>query len=415
MQYFKSLLCTLLICALLCSCGAQSSSVPPKNDDFTAVPPAPPAPAAGASRRALRSRAAGLSYLGWRVFDTSSEAAFTQSVGDMFDKCVATGLNCVIVQVRPFGDAMYKSELFPWSHLITGTQGKDPGFDPLAIMVNEAHSRALAIEAWVNPYRVQLNEKTPEKLAKSNPARTHAEWTLPSDGGLYYNPALPEVQKLIVDGTMEIINNYAVDGIQFDDYFYPTTDAAFDTESYLALADGRELSEWRRENVNTLVKSVYDAIKAAKPAVQFGISPQGNNDQNYNAQYSDVALWLSTPGYVDYIMPQVYWGYGYTLQNGSDRFAFEKVTQEWANMPRDATVSLAIGLGAYRIGVGDGGQNDQTQWESGHNLADMLDTLSMTPGIEGFAIYRYEQLFANAEFGTLAMAENKAITEKLAA
>ncbi|MEG3074392.1 MAG: family 10 glycosylhydrolase, partial [Ruthenibacterium sp.] len=202
-------------------------------------------------------------------------------------------------------------------------------------------------------------------------------------------------------------------GIQFDDYFYPTKDAAFDMDSYLKLANGQELSAWRRENVNTLVRTVYAAIKAAKPTVQFGISPQGNNDQNYNAQYSDVALWLSTPGYVDYIMPQIYWGYGYTQQNGSNRFAFENVTKEWAALPRDASVSLAIGLGAYRIGVGDNGKNDQSEWASGHNLADMLDTLSRMPDIEGFAIYRYEHLFANAEFGDLSMAERKAVTEKL--
>ncbi|MEG0166965.1 MAG: family 10 glycosylhydrolase [Ruthenibacterium sp.] len=411
MQCLKSLLCSLLIAALLCGCGTQSSSVSPQSD-FTAMPSASSAPPQ-ADMNALQYRAIWISYLEWKLFDTSSQEAFTQSIGDVFDKCAAAGLNCVIVQVRPFGDAMYKSALFPWSHLITGTQGKDPGFDPFAIMVTEAHSRKLAIEAWVNPYRVQLNEKTPEKLAKNNPALTHPEWALASEDGLYYNPALPEVQKMIVDGAMEIVNNYEVDGIQFDDYFYPTTDAAFDLDSYLALANGTELSAWRRENVNTLVRTVYAAIKAAKPTVQFGISPQGNNDQNYNAQYSDVALWLSTPGYVDYIMPQVYWGYGYTQQNGSNRFAFENVTKEWAALPRDASVSLAIGLGAYRIGVGDGGQNDQKQWESGHNLADMLDTLSATTGVEGFAIYRYEQLFANAEFGALAAAERKAVSEKL--
>ncbi|MEG1069946.1 MAG: family 10 glycosylhydrolase [Ruthenibacterium sp.] len=412
MRCFKSLLCGVLIAALLCGCGAQSSSVPQKSSDFTAVPSSSSAPPV-ANLDALKYRAIWISYLEWKLFDTTSEAAFTQSVSDMFDKCADAGLNCVIVQVRPFGDAMYKSALFPWSHLITGTQGKDPGFDPLAIMVNEAHARALAIEAWVNPYRVRLNEKMPENLAKNNPALTHPEWALASEDGLYYNPALPEVQKLIVDGAMEIVNNYEVDGIQFDDYFYPTNDAAFDMDSYLKLANGQELSAWRRENVNTLVRTVYATIKAAKPAVQFGISPQGNNDQNYNAQYSDVALWLSTPGYVDYIMPQIYWGYGYTQQNGSNRFAFENVTKEWAALPRDASVSLAIGLGAYRIGVGDGGQNDQSEWASGHNLADMLDTLSKMPDIEGFAIYRYEHLFANAEFGDLSIAERKAVTEKL--
>ena len=102
------------------------------------------------------------------------------------------------------------------------------------------------------------------------------------------------------------------------------------------------------------MQKVYAAVKAVKPEAVFGISPQGNNDNNYSQQYSDVALWLSTPGYVDYIMPQVYWGYNYTLQNGSARFAFENIVDEWLAMPRDDSVSLAFGLGAYRIGAGDG-------------------------------------------------------------
>ena len=124
---------------------------------------------------------------------------------------------------------------------------------------------------------------------------------------------------MVVQGVTEIVQNYDVDGIQFDDYFYPTTDEAFDTESYARYGGGQDLAEWRRANVNTLVQKVYAAVKAVKPEAVFGISPQGNNDNNYSQQYSDVALWLSTPGYVDYIMPQVYWGYNYTLQNGSAR------------------------------------------------------------------------------------------------
>lgn len=403
---------TAVLLCMLGACGKQPQKDPAQ--DFTGVPSSsalpqstlPPANPADA----LKYRAVWISYLEWANFDTTSEAAFTQSVAAMLDNCVSLGLNCIILQVRPFSDAIYPSEMFPWSHIVTGTQGQDPGFDPLAIFVEQAHARALALEAWVNPYRVRLGETLPKgELAAQNPAVLHPEWAVEAEGGLYLQPANPDAQQYIVDGVVELLQRYDVDGIQFDDYFYPTTDAAFDAALYAAQGNGKPLEEWRRENVNTLVRRVYEAVKQTKPDVIFGISPQGNNDQNYNTQYSDVGLWLSSPGYVDYIMPQVYWGYGYTLKNGSTRFAFENIVAEWAAMPRDASVSLAMGLGAYRVGPGDGGANDQSQWQSGHNLADMVKTLQQTSGIGGFALYRYDSLFRAGEHEALAVQEQEAL------
>ena len=162
--------------------------------------------------------------------------------------------------------------------------------------------------------------------------------------------------------------------------------------------------------MNQLVKAVYDAIKAAKPEVRFGISPQGNMDNNYNGQYSDVALWLSTPGYVDYILPQLYWGYGYTTSGGQTRFGFENITAEWAALERAEGVSLYFGLGAYRIGDGDGGNYDNavTQWQSGHNLADMIAT-GREVGADGYVLYRYDFLFHNGSWAELATSECAAI------
>ena len=218
---------------------------------------------------------------------------------------------------------------------------------------------------------------------------------------------------MIVDGVVELIENYDIDGIQFDDYFYPTTDPSFDADHFEQMGGGKAQDEWRRENVNTLVKQVYTAVKAADPNVIFGISPQGNNEQNYNTQYSDVGLWLAEPGFVDYIMPQVYWGYGYTLSNGKTQFAFENIIQEWAQRPRHESVALAMGLGAYRVGRGDGGTNDQAQWQNGHNLADMVNTISTIDGVSGFALYRYDNLFNNAEDPELAAQENEALKSVL--
>ena len=217
--------------------------------------------------------------------------------------------------------------------------------------------------------------------------------------------------EIVIDNPvlLEILQKYDVEGVEFDDYFYPTTDPSFDAAQYAAKGGGQELAVWRRSNVDALVQAVHAAVQQTKPGTVFGISPQGNNEQNYDAQYSDVPRWLSTAGYADYIMPQTYWGYGYTLQNGKTDFAFETLIPAWAALPRADGVSLTFGLGAYRIGEGDGGTNDQSQWQSGHNLADMVQTLAATPGVRGFALYRYDSLFHNDAYPDLCAAEVQAL------
>ncbi len=410
----------VITAVLLISCimftGCFNNNEHANNEDFTQVPQdvsanANDVPTVQEATSVLNYRAVWISYLDWTAFDMTNEQTFTQSVNTVYDNCVNLGLNTVIVQVRPFSDAIYESTIYPYSHVLTGTQGTSIGYDALEIMINLAHERGLFFEAWINPYRVSLSETMPGELASNNPALTNPSWVREVNGGLYFDPSIPEVQQMIIDGTLEIVNNYDVDGIQFDDYFYPTTDASFDEENYAALANGKSLEEWRRDNVNTLVKNVYDAIKAANPNCVFGISPQGNNDNNYNSQYSDVNLWLSTPGYVDYIMPQLYWGFNYETSSGSERFAFENITDEWLNYPRHEDVALAMGLGAFRIPDGDGGYGDQSEWQSGNNLAKMVNSLENKANVGGFAIFRYQNLFDNSnEYQTL---EKEALLEEL--
>ena len=311
MKPMKKLTALALACALglsACAGPGDASSHSAPRQDFTSVPPGAGSTQEGAPAQAMRYRSMWFSYLEWPMLDTSSAEAFTASVDTVLDHCVSLGLNCITVQVRPFADATYESELFPWSHVVTGTQGQAPGFDPLEIFIARAHEKGLAFEAWVNPYRVRLNETRPPNVAENSLENTHPEWVKQAAGGAYLEPSNPDVQAYICKGVEEIVKNYAVDGIQFDDYFYPTTDEAFDAQEYAGLGGGLSLAEWRRQNVNTLVKSVYDTVHAAAAeagrTVVFGISPQGNNDNNYNTQYSDVGLWLSTPGYVDYVMPR---------------------------------------------------------------------------------------------------------------
>lgn len=402
------------LCLALAGCapGAAPGSSAPLPGSSADVQPAPAAKPSGEEYRAVW-----ISYLEWQSADFSSEDAFRAQMGSWFDQYAAMGLNTVLAQVRPFGDALYPSAIFPWSSVCTGTQGLDPGFDPLAVLAEEAHARGLRLEAWLNPYRLALNDTVPGAFSADNLAAVHPEWVKPAAGGQYLDPSRQDVRDCIAAGVQEILDGYAVDGIHLDDYFYPTTDEAFDAAEYAAAGTNLSLEDWRRDNVNALVRQLYQLVHAGgrtAGAVPLGISPQGNNDNNYAQQYSDAALWLSTPGYIDYAMPQVYWGYGYTTGSGSTRFAFENITAEWLALPRAEGVALYFGLGAYRIGDGDGGNYDhaQDQWQTGHNLADMVTTLRGA-GADGFGLYRSDFLLRNSAWPQLAQAECAALTEVL--
>lgn len=346
-------------------------------------------------------RAVWVSYLEWARMDFSSEEAFRTGVVQMLDHCTELGLNTVLAQVRPFGDALYRSALYPWSHLCTGTQGKPPGFDPLDVLLGEAHARGISVEAWINPYRLCSSGAMPPNLAADNLVHTHPEWLCTvENGGVYLNPAQDAAADYVVQGVAELVQNYAVDGIHFDDYFYPTTVPAIDAEQFAA-SGAENRTTWRCQKVTALVRAVYDTVKAADPTLRFGISPQGNPDNDLNQQYSDVFGWLGAGGeerVVDYLCPQIYWGFGYTLRSGSTRFAFENITAEWCAYPRAAGVALYFGLGAYRLGTGDGGANpDSTeQWNTGSALARQVEHLR-AQGVGGWALYRYDSLFASAQ------------------
>ncbi|MBQ8604430.1 MAG: family 10 glycosylhydrolase [Oscillospiraceae bacterium] len=351
-----------------------------------------------------------ISYIEFQGVDFSTEENFTADITEMFTNAKNMGLNTVIVHARSFGDAFYKSVYFPYSHIITGTQGMDPGYDPLEIMVKTAHDTGLRIEAWVNPYRVKLYNH-PQRLSADNPAQNTA-LTITTDSGIYYNPALQEVRDLVTEGVVEIVKNYDVDGIHFDDYFYPSTDETIDTANYAAYTGSLSLADWRRENVNRLIRQVYAAIKQVNEDVTFGISPQGNDDNNYSMQYSDVALWLREEGYCDYIMPQLYWGFDYRTKGGSDRYAFKTLSYNWSQYEKHDNVKLFIGLGAYRIGNGDGGYNDQNEWSCGNNLAKMIQVIKANPNLDGWALYSYNSLYGNSDYPQLQQAEISAITQE---
>ena len=258
-----------------------------------------------------------VSYMELSMENESSKTqkAFEDKFTEIAQKCRNSGFNTLIVQVRPFCDALYKSSYFPWSHILTGTQGENPQYDALQIMCDICKENNLKIHAWINPYRVNSNE-TPKKLSDNNPYIKNSEIGIKTDNGIFLDPSNETAQQLICDGVKEIAENYDVDGIQFDDYFYPTEDKSFDKKQYEAYIEkyGKEncmsLDNWRMQNVNTLICKVYRTIKSVDLSVEFGISPQGNIGNN-DGLYADVKSWCTCKGFADYICPQIY----FSLEN----------------------------------------------------------------------------------------------------
>ena len=254
---------------------------------FLPVSKAYAGPVSGGSPGSGEMRGVWVSYLDWNGW-AKDEAGYKKAMDQTLDLCVQKGLNAVFLQVRPDGDAMYPSQYFPWSKFASGKQGKNPGYDPLAYAVQAAHQRGLQLHAWINPYRITGYLNRYSDLCASNPAIAWAKdgdssndrWVLCQNGEYYYNPAIPQVRQLIIDGVKEIVTNYEVDGIHFDDYFYPNLDDSkaetwFDYPEYQAGGTSLSVAAWRRNNVNELVRGVYSAVKSIRPQALFGISPDG--------------------------------------------------------------------------------------------------------------------------------------------
>lgn len=407
-----ALLCLMLILPAVPLGRVPDRAATPESAPTAAPSPVPVPTASAAAVPAARTeeyRAVWVSYLEWQSVDFSDEQAFTADVSAMLDNIADLGANVVLAHVRPFGDALYPSQYYPFSHLCTGSQGQDPGFDPLAVMVQAAHDRGLELEAWVNPYRLQSGGM-PDSLTEENLANTHPDWVKTVDGGLYLDPANPDVRAYIAAGVGELCQNYDIDGVHFDDYFYPATDPAFDEEDYAAYCDGGgelPLEDWRRQNVDELVALCYETAHGY--GVRFGIAPQGDPDSNYRNQYSDAARWLAEEGFVDYLMPQLYWGLDYT-KSGDTSHSLTQLAGRWLAMERREDVALYFGLGAYRIGEGDGGDvsGPGTEWQSGGALAAQADALAELGG-QGIGLYRYDSLFCNTLWPTLAAQEVAAL------
>ena len=287
-----------------------------------------------------------------------------QELTQLMDKLKGCGINTIVLQVRPESDTLYKSSINPWSKYLTGTQGKDPGYDPLAFAIQEAHKRGMELHAWMNPYRVTSSGTNLNSLVSSHPARKNPSWVIKYNNKMYYDPGNPAVVDYLVKTVKEVVDKYDVDGIHFDDYFYPSSSFP-DDASYKAYGKGQDRNNWRRENVNTLLKKVK-AVVNTRSGCEFGVSPFGiwrnksadcpdgsetSGSQSYYNMLADSRTWIRK-GYVDYIVPQIYWPIGLKVAD------YSKLVKWWANEVKGYDVDLYIGQGIYKQGQSSySGQN----------------------------------------------------------
>lgn len=316
-----------------------------------------------------------------------SEGAFRKKFETIAENCASFGFNTLVVQVRPFCDALYESDLFPPSHILSGTQGKSAGYDALKIMCEICKSKGLKIHAWINPYRVMYHE-TPEVLADNNPYVKDPSLGITTESSVILDPSSITVRQLITDGVREIVENYDVDGIQFDDYFYPTDIANNDSEQYQAYANAAKsgsvmnLEAWRKFNVSLLISETYLCIHRTRNDVVFGISPQGNLSNNEGLS-ADVVNWCGKKGFIDYICPQLYFSFD------NPRLGFEEALEDWTALEFADNVRMYAGLAGYKAGS----DADEGTWlDNSDILLNEYNALKKSNKVSGFMLYSYASL-----------------------
>lgn len=318
------------------------------------------------------------------------------------DLAVERRLNTVVLQVRPTADAMWPSPYEPWSRFLTGVQGQDPGWDPLGFAVREAHRRGLELHAWFNPYRI-ANHGDPARLVPDHPARVHPEWVVPYGGKLYYNPGLPEVRAFVQDAMFDAVERYDIDAVHWDDYFYPYPVAGevFDDDAAYEQYGGAFASraDWRRDNIDLLVRETAERLQRTKPQVRFGISPFAiwRNDstdpegsatrggvETYDDLYADSRKWVRE-GWLDYIVPQVYWNIGFSVAD------YALLVPWWAETVRDTGVDLYIGEALYKVGAA----NQGPAWHDPAELSRHLTFCQDYPQVRGNVYFSARQVAAD--------------------
>jgi uncharacterized lipoprotein YddW (UPF0748 family) len=306
-----------------------------------------------------------------------------ESCSKLYSRLAADGYNTVIVQVRPYGDSFYPSAYYPWSDYAVGGYGLYGSYDPLKIMIEEAHKVNLSFQAWINPMRAFNSEKIFEIINVNYKLRqwyddpkTYPNYVYKHGTYFYLNVAYEEVRQLIIDGTAEIVRYYDVDGIHIDDYFYPSGIPADFDQAVFQKSGFTSRSQFRKDNINKLVSGMYSAIKNENKNVIFGISPAGNIDNVRGYICLDIDTILANKGYVDYIMPQIYWGFEHKTQ------PYKECMQRWQALIKEPSIKFIVGLTASNIA------NPSGEFVSNKNIFARYLTHAQSTGMfDGLCIF----------------------------
>ncbi len=317
-----------------------------------------------------------------------------KNIKKMINNTEKLGLNTIILQVRSMSDAIYKSNIYPCCSYICGSEDNKLNFDILKYFIKESKKKNIKVIAWINPYRVR-SATSNVPITSNNPVYKYIGTdVLYEKNGIYLNPAKNESINLIVDGVLEIVKNYDVDGILFDDYFYP--DLEVDINNYAEYQKGnkdKDINSYRLDNVSRMVEKVHKTCK--KYNKTFGVSPDGNMENNYNRHFADVKKWGSSNKYVDYLMPQIYYGFY------NETKSFNNVIHEWDDIIKCDDVKLMIALAFYKVGSFDKYANSGSEeWILNNDIIKREIILSRNlKNYQGFSLFRYDYLF-NSELKT---------------
>lgn len=332
-----------------------------------------------------------ISYLEYLTYFEGNSLSINKAyINKMLDNIHELKFNTIFLHVSPFSDSIYNSKIFPYSYTLTGEEGKNPGMDYLEYFIKESKKRNIKVHAWINPYRISSSNDI-SKISKNNPAYTllNTNDVKISKEGIYYNPASSKIIDLIIKQVYELISNYDIDGIHFDDYFY--VDQEIDLKNYqeyFLKNNNITLSDYRLNMINTMIKNVYKTIKNYNENIIFSISPDGNINNNYDLHFADVKTWLSEYDYVDIIMPQIYYGFDHETR------PFIETLNEWQGLIKNNVKIIPV-LAFYKVGTVDKiAGSGEMEWKLNNNIIERQINFSRTlKDYEGFCLFRYDYLF----------------------
>ena len=335
-----------------------------------------------------------ISYLEYEEYFTNkSNKEIENKIEEIVLSLDKYNINTIYLQVRMFSDSIYKSKIFPKTNII------ENDIDLLSLFLKYAKKNNIKVYAWINPYRIAHNTDI-TKISKDNPAYKYLNTNnieVIENKGIYYNPASKIVKDLIIAGVMEIVEGYEIDGIIYDDYFYPSK--TIDLENYKEYASSMSIEEYRLGIINDLISSTYKAIKSIDQNIEFGVSPDGNIENDYDYLYADVKKWLSEEGYIDFIMPQLYYGFYNEVK------PFIKTVHEWNDLIKNDT-KLIVALALYKSGKVDlYAKTGKNEWLDYTDIISReIDYSKKLSYYNGYSLFR---------FGNLLEKDNPYLTKEI--